>query len=235
MAHVRARLGVSERRACRVLGQPRSTQRHVRTAREDEAALTSRIVDLASEYGRYGYRRVTGMLRLEGRLVNHKRVERIWRAEGLKVPQRQPKRSRLWLADGSCLRLRPTHKDHVWAYDFVFTRTHDGRPLKLLTLVDEHTRECLAIDVARKMTSEHVLARLQLAVGAQRLEGGERRDADRGRLLEGDVGRLACHGVRGCGGELGEGSLAGPEHLVADCQTGVHGTTRRKTPTTRKA
>jgi transposase InsO family protein len=160
VAHVRARLGVSERRACRVLKQPRSTQRHERRVRDDEQALTARIVALAGEYGRYGYRRVTALLRREGWRVNTKRVERIWRQEGLKVPQRQPKRARLWLADGSCVRLRPTHRDHVWAYDFVFTRTHDGRPLKLLTLVDEHTRECLAIDVARKLTSEDVLSRL---------------------------------------------------------------------------
>jgi transposase InsO family protein len=160
VAHVRQQLGVSERRACRVLKQPRSTQRHVPTVKDDEAALVRRTVDLASEYGRYGYRRVGGLLAMEGWVVNHKRVERIWKQEGLKVPQKQPKRSRLWLADGSCVRLRPTHRDHVWAYDFVFARTHDGRPMKLLTMVDEYTRECLAIDVARKMTSEHLLARL---------------------------------------------------------------------------
>jgi transposase InsO family protein len=160
VAHVRTRLGVSERRACRVLKQPRSTQRHERRVRDDEQALTERIVALAGEYGRYGYRRVTALLRTEGWRVNGKRVERIWRQEGLKVPQKQPKRSRLWLNDGSCVRLRPTHKDHVWAYDFVFTRTHDGRVVKLLTLVDEHTRECLAIDVARRMTREHLLARM---------------------------------------------------------------------------
>lgn len=119
-----------------------------------------RIVQLASDYGRYGYRRVTALLRGEGWLVNHKRVERLWRQEGFKVPQKQPKRRRLWLADGSCVRLRPTHRDHVWSYDFVMDRTSDGRSFRMLTLIDEHSRECLAIDVARRLTSEDVLERL---------------------------------------------------------------------------
>ena len=93
-------------------------------------------------------------------MVNHKRVERVWRQEGLKVPSKQPRRGRVWLNDGSCVRLRPEHKDHVWAYDFVTTRTHDGRVIRLLTVVDEFTRECLAIDVARRLTSDDVLERL---------------------------------------------------------------------------
>ena len=119
-----------------------------------------RIIRLACKYGRYGYRRITAMLRREGWQVNHKRVQRIWRQEGLKVPQKQPKRGRLWLNDGSCIRLRPEHKDHVWAYDFVVARTHDGKPLRMLTLVDEYSRECLAIDTARKLKSDDVLERL---------------------------------------------------------------------------
>ena len=119
-----------------------------------------RIVELATEYGRYGYRRVTALLRREGWRVNHKRVERIWREEGLKVPKRQPKRGRLWLNDGSCIRLRPEYRDHVWSYDFVHERTHDGRPLRLLTMVDEYSRECLAIKVARKLGSQDVLSTL---------------------------------------------------------------------------
>ena len=100
------------------------------------------------------------MLREEGWRVNHKRIERLWRQEDLKVPAKQPKRRRLGLNDGSCVRLRPQHRDHVWSYDFVFSRTHDGRPVRMLTLIDEFTRECLAIDVARRMTSEDVLERL---------------------------------------------------------------------------
>ena len=143
MNHVCEVLSVSQRRACQVLGQPRSTQRHVQKVPEDEEQLVKRIVSLASQYGRYGYRRITALLRRDGWRVNHKRVERIWRQEGLKVPARQPKRGRLWLNDGSCIRLRPERLNHVWAYDFVFERTGDGRPLKLLAVVDEYTREYL--------------------------------------------------------------------------------------------
>jgi putative transposase len=151
---------VSERRACRVLGQARAVQRHTPKVRADEEPLTGRLVELAAVYGRYGTPRITALLRAEGWMVNHKRVERMWREEGLKVPQKQPKRGRLWLNDGSCIRLRPEKKDHVWAYDFVSGRTHDGVAFKMLTLVDEYTRECLAIDVARKLTSDDVLERL---------------------------------------------------------------------------
>jgi putative transposase len=153
-------LGVSERRACLVLGQPRSTQRHDACVPDDEPRLVVEIVRLACEYGRYGYRRVTALLRDDGWQVNHKRVERIWRREGLKVPKRQPRRRRLWLNDGSCVRLRPQHKDHVWSYDFVSARTSDGRPLRFLSILDEHTRECLALDVSRRLNSEDVLCRL---------------------------------------------------------------------------
>ena len=117
-----------------MLGQPRTTQRRARKVASDEGALRGDIVRLASRFGRYGYRRVTDMLRIEGWGLNHKRVERIWRQEGLKVPERQPKRGRLWLNDGSCIRLRPLYRGHVWSYDFVASRTHDGRALKLLTL-----------------------------------------------------------------------------------------------------
>jgi putative transposase len=151
---------VSERRACRVLGQVRSTQRRERYPPDDEPRLLRRIVELAMEYGRYGYRRIAAMLREEGWLVNHKRVERLWWLEGLKVPERQPKRGRLWLTDGSCIRLRPAYKDHVWSYDFMMAKTTDGRPLRLLTVMDEYSRECLTIDVGRRITSDDVLERL---------------------------------------------------------------------------
>jgi putative transposase len=151
---------VSERRACKVLGQPRATQRRPAHAPDGEPALVRRMVELAAQYGRYGYRRVTALLRGEGFAVNHKRVERLWRREGLRVPAKQPKRRRLWLNDGSCVRLRPAHGDHVWSYDFVKTRTSDGRAVRLLTVIDEFTRECLAIDVARRITAADVLDRL---------------------------------------------------------------------------
>jgi len=124
------KLGVSERLACRVLGQHRSTQRKVPVGRADEAALTADIIELATRYGRYGYRRITALLHAAGWAVNVKRVERIWRREGLKVPPRQPKKGRLWLNDGSCVRLRPEYPNHVWSYDFVEDRTHNGRKFR---------------------------------------------------------------------------------------------------------
>ena len=150
-------LGVSERRACRVLDQSRSTERYARRTAEDEQALTDAIVELASRFGRYGYRRITALLRMEGWGVNHKRVERLWRQAGLKVPGKQPKRGRLWLNDGSCVRLRPAWKNHVWAYDFVQVRTQEGRGVRLLTVMDEYSRECLAIRAARHMRSVDVI------------------------------------------------------------------------------
>ena len=158
--HVRHDLGVSERRACRVLGQPRSTHRHRRCVPDAESRLVARLIELATQYGRYGYRRVTALLRGEGWRVNHKRVARLWRREGLNVPQKQPTRGRLWLTDGSCIRRRPEYRHHVWAYDFVAERTHDGRPLKILSVVDEYSRECLALVVARRLRATDVLETL---------------------------------------------------------------------------
>ena len=151
------KFSVSERFACKVLGQHRSTQRKKPQSRPDEEALTADIIRLASRYGRYGYRRITAMLRSEGWTVNAKRVERIWRREGLKVPQKQPKRGRLWLNDGSCIRLRPEHPNHVWSYDFVEGRTHNGRKFRMLNIIDEFTRECLAIRIDRKLNSTDVI------------------------------------------------------------------------------
>jgi putative transposase len=125
-----------------------------------EERLVGRLIELASQYGRYGYRRITALMRQEGWEVNHKRVERIWRREGLKVPQKQPKRGRLWLADGSCVRLRPQHQDHVWSYDFMVARTSDGRAFRILTILDEYTRQCLAILVARHVSAQEVIDQL---------------------------------------------------------------------------
>ena len=149
--------GVSERLACRVLGQHRSTQRKKLTKPDDEVALTADITSLATQYGRYGYRRITAMLRQRGWRVNAKRVARIWRREGLKVPSKQPKRGRLWLNDGSCIRLRPEYPNHVWSYDFVEDRTHDGRKYRMLNIIDEFTRECMAIRIGRKLKSTDVI------------------------------------------------------------------------------
>jgi transposase InsO family protein len=158
--HVRTRIAVSERRTCRIIGQPRTTQRRRPKARDDEAALTAAIERLATRYGRYGYRRIRRMLVDEGWRVNVKRVWRIWRREGLKVPKKQPKRGRLWLNDGSCVRLRPERANHVWSYDFVQDRTQDGRAFRMLCIIDEFTRRCLAIVVARRLRSDDVLHRL---------------------------------------------------------------------------
>jgi transposase InsO family protein len=125
-----------------------------------EAVLREEIIQLACQYGRYGYRRITALLRNDGWRVNHKCVERIWRQEGLKVPQKQPKRRRLWFNNGSCIRLRPEYRDHVWSYDFVADRTSNGKALRMLTVMDEYTRECLAIRVDRKLNSYEVIEQL---------------------------------------------------------------------------
>jgi len=140
-----------------VLGQHRSTQRKVPVGREDEERLTADTIELARQYGRYGYRKIAALLRHAGWLVNDKRVERIWRREGLKVPYKQPKRGRLWLADGSCVRLRPEHRNHVWSYDFVEDRTHEGRKYRMLNVVDEFTHEAIAIRVKRRLNSTDVI------------------------------------------------------------------------------
>ena len=154
---MRSKVPVSERRTCSVVGQPRATQRRRPKVRDDEAALTAAIVRLATQYGRYGYRRIRRLLVDEGWRVSVKRVYRIWRREGLKVPKKQPKRGRLWFNDGSCVRLRPQRADHVWSYDFVQDRTEDGRTFRMLCIIDEFTRRCLAIVVARRLRSDDVL------------------------------------------------------------------------------
>jgi transposase InsO family protein len=126
----------------------------------DEALLVKDMTRLAAEYGRYGYRRITSMPRREGWPVNHKRIERLWRREGLKVRKKQPKRGRLWLNDGSCVRLISLRRNHVWSYDFVMVRTADGRPVRILVIIDEHTRECLKMVVARRLNTKDVLEAL---------------------------------------------------------------------------
>ncbi|MBT4304434.1 MAG: IS3 family transposase [Chloroflexi bacterium] len=153
-------MDVSERRACRAIQQPRSTQRYPKVIPGDEELIRSKVIELVSQYGRYGYRRVTALLRNQGWIINHKRIERIWREEGLKVPQKQPKRGRLWLNDGSVIRLRPEFPKHVWSYDFMHDRTHNGVPYRILNVIDEYTRECLAVKVARSLTHKDVIESL---------------------------------------------------------------------------
>lgn len=119
--------------------------------------LVADMIELARQFGRYGYRRIASLLRDAGWEVNDKRVERLWRREGLKVPMKQPKKGRLWLNDGSCVRLRPEYRDHVWSYDFVHCRTEDGKVFRTLNILDEHSRECLAIKTKRKLNSGDVI------------------------------------------------------------------------------
>jgi transposase InsO family protein len=151
---------MSERHACQLVNQARGTQRYQPTQREDEEALTRAIVKFASQYGRYGYRRITALLKRDGWQVGKDRVERIWRREGLKVPQKQKPRGRLWFNDGSCVRLRPERNNHVWSYDFVSAKTHDGRTVRMLNLIDEHSRECLLIRAERRWSSAKVIEAL---------------------------------------------------------------------------
>ena len=140
-----------------MLGQHRSTQRKLPRGREDEERLTADIIALARQYARYGYRKIAELLRQAGWLVNDKRVERIWRREGLKVPAKQPKRSRLWLNDGSCVRLRAERPNHVWSYDFMEDRTHEGRKYRMLNVIDEFVHDCLTTRVDRRLNSVDVI------------------------------------------------------------------------------
>ena len=161
MDHVRGKPGVSERRACRALHQHRSTHRKLPRGRADEARLAADMIELARQYGRYGYRRIAALWRDAGWLVNDKRVERLWRREGLKVPMKQPKKGRRsalpHLNDGSCVRLRPQYRNHVWSHDFVQCRTDDGKAFRMVSILDEHSRECVMIKGKRKLNSADVI------------------------------------------------------------------------------
>jgi putative transposase len=157
---VRRKLSVFERRACRVLGQPRSTQRYAKLKGKKDRILKERMVVLSQENPRYGYRRVWALLRREGWLVNKKRIYRLWREEGLKVPDKQRKRRRLGDSENSCTRRQATHPNHVWSYDFVMDETEEGRRLKMMPVVDEYSRECLSIEVERSITAQDVVETL---------------------------------------------------------------------------
>ena len=148
---------VAERRACRVLQINRNSYRYEPVKRRDEDEIRTAIIRLVTNYGRVGYRMVTCMLRNEGIQINHKRVERIWRQEGLKLPKKQVKKRRLWLTDGSCIRLRAEHKNHVWSYDFVEDKTSNGRKIRFLNVLDEHTHECLASVPRRSWRNNDVI------------------------------------------------------------------------------
>jgi len=160
---------LTQRRACRVLSIHRAAYRYEAVIRSDEDEVRAEIIELASNFGRAGYRQVARMMRNGGRRINEKRVERIWREEGLQVPAKQSRKRRLWLTDGSCIRLRPEHENHVWSYDFVEDRTMDGRKIRFLNIIEEHGRKCLA-SIPKRMWRSHdvieALADLILTKGA---------------------------------------------------------------------
>lgn len=162
MRHVAVVLGVSERRACRVIGQARSSQRYRPRKREPDARIEARLHALSQAHPRYGYRRITALLRREGWLVNAKRVQRLWQQAGLQVPPPEKRRKRISEPAGqnSTVKLKPMHPNHVWTYDFVQETTQDGRRFRVLTVLDEYTRECLALVAARSITSSRVRAEL---------------------------------------------------------------------------
>jgi putative transposase len=183
--------------------------------RTDEDALTREIVELASEYGRYGYRRITALPRDRGWHVGKDRVQRIWRREGLKVPQKQRPRGRLWLNDGSCIRLRPARANRVWSYDFVSGKTHDGRTLRMLTLIDEYTREYLAIGVARRLGRYEVIEALAEVMLSRGIPENIRSDNGPEFVAKELRGRLAKLGTRTLYIEPGsEGGTGGDREMA---------------------
>jgi putative transposase len=160
--HLQQRFCVSERRACRVVDQPRSSQRYVSMKVGNDVALVQRMVALSTENPRYGYRRVWALLGREGWQVNKKRVQRLWREAGLKVPAKERKRRRLGSSENGCTRRRAEYPGHVWSYDFAMDATEDGRRLKIMPIVDEYSRECLALEMERSITAEGVVEILNL-------------------------------------------------------------------------
>jgi putative transposase len=165
IVYLQSAFGISERRGCRLLDQARSTQRQVTKPPEEERRLVRRIMELVGRHPRFGYRRIWRLLQWEGWRVNRKRIWRLWRQEGLKVPRKQRKRRRLGSSANGCIRRRPEYRNHVWSWDFIFDRTEDARPLKWFTLIDEYTRECLALEVNRRMTAAVVTNVLADVVG----------------------------------------------------------------------
>jgi len=155
--HTRQKLGTSERRTCKTLGIARSTQHYKSAPKDDEEGLRLALIRLAKQYGRYGYRKIAALLRAEGWQVNHKKVERIWREEGLQLPQRHKKRRRLYHKDSSVIRLRPKHPNHIWSIDFVHDKLSNGRSYKMLTVIDEYTRQALCVVAKPRMGSAEVL------------------------------------------------------------------------------
>ena len=160
MIHTRQKLGTSERRTCRIIGVARFTQQYKSFSNNSDDELRLSLIRLAKQYGRYGYRKIAELLRIEGWKVNHKKVERIWREEGLQLPKRHKKRKRLYHKDSSIIRLRPQYQNHIWAIDFVHDKLSNGGAYKMLTVLDEYTRQALAVAVNTRMGSAAVLEAL---------------------------------------------------------------------------
>ncbi len=157
MNELQSEFDTSERHACELVDQPRSSQRYESKPRDDESVLVKRMLELVGDRPRFGYRRIAWQLREENFQASDTRIYRLWRREGLKVPQKRKKRRRLGKSNNGCVRHRAEHKDHVWCWDFIFDRTASGSMLKWLGLVDEYTRECLALKVDRNITSEDLI------------------------------------------------------------------------------
>ncbi|MEM7428175.1 MAG: IS3 family transposase [Pseudomonadota bacterium] len=157
MTHTRQKLDTSERRTCRTLGLARSTLHYKAACPSDDDALRLALIRLAKQYGRYGYRKIAHLLRIEGWHVNHKKVERLWRQEGLQLPHRHKRRKRLYHKNSSIIRLRPTHPNHIWSVDLVHDKLSTGRRYKMLTVLDECTRQALCVAVRTRMSSTDVL------------------------------------------------------------------------------
>lgn len=164
MEHLQQHQQVSQRRACCTIEQPRATQRYRLRKPVGDRRLVQRLQELAVAHPRYGYRRITALVRAAGWRVNRKRVQRLWRAEGLKVPMKQRKRRRVGGSAPGSARRRAARPNQVWSYDFVWDQTDEGRRLKFLPVVDEYTRECLVLRVARSLTGADVVAELRRLV-----------------------------------------------------------------------
>jgi transposase InsO family protein len=189
--HVQETLEQPERRVCRVLDQPRSTQRYVAVPRDGDEALVRRLHELVRLHPRRGYRMMCGILRLDGWRVNVKRVHRLWKREGFRVPGKQHKRRRFGHSENGILRRRAEHKNHVWCVDFIHDRDDHDRPLKWLSVVDEFTRECVLLEVERGMTSDDVVDRLVEAFKARGVPAHIRSD-NGGEFIAKAITRLAA-------------------------------------------
>lgn len=191
MRHVQEQLNQPERRVCRVLDQPRSTQRYARVPRDGDEHLVRRLHELVREHPRRGYRMMCGMLRLDGWRINVKRVHRLWKQEGFKVPGKQHKRRHLGHSENGIVRRRAEHINHVWAVDFIHDRDDRDRPLKWLSVVDEFTRECVTLEVDRGMTSQDVVKVLIEAFAVRGVPAHIRSD-NGGEFIARAIRRLAA-------------------------------------------